>query len=592
MRVTGGWREIASFGHDDSLGADVQCAWLAEDGSHVWLFDEAGYVHYVRRGASERESRAITASSGALREGRVTFAGRRAPTLWLDSATAGCSTIVELSHRDTPRLRSLEPSGAIVRLPGNNHPVVSTRSARQSTIYGADGTLLATFDDERDGIVVSADEHRCWLWRAGRLLLVDYQRELHCDIALDERPSAQPIDRTRLAIWSARRDVSIVDSRRGTCVPLRTTLAKRIDRELPPYVFAPNGIVGDLRGRLAWQAYEDTAIRVLPMESSGRVVACDERWLVAIERGQVVWFDRDSGEALRSEYSPVESLAFLDRGDVLLSTHRGGLTRYWSLTNRSLITEDDVAPDIEREFAGLRPDARSALFIERSRDTTARIVECSLVGLYVERRWSSDSLRGVRAVAAIDHEAMLVACEPPALPFALIQPGRPARWVIDTRLNRATIALAVQDDEVRLDCYLGERDRSVRYSGRLGAAGEIALERQLPQLDGLVVASSPAGVVVRVSRGRVHLITFDGRARKLAHQESEALSWVLARYTMRSACLSDGNTIGVLDFERGKIARIRVSSTRDVVCSFALSDDGGRLAVGLVTGVVRVFELD
>jgi hypothetical protein len=119
----------------------------------VWLFDEAGYVHYVRRGASERESRAITASSGALREGRVTFAGRRAPTLWLDSATAGCSTIVELSHRDTPRLRSLEPSGAIVRLPGNNHPVVSTRSARQSTIYGADGTLLATFDDERDGRV-------------------------------------------------------------------------------------------------------------------------------------------------------------------------------------------------------------------------------------------------------------------------------------------------------------------------------------------------------------------------------------------------------------------------------------------------------
>ncbi|MBL8683035.1 MAG: hypothetical protein JNK05_27965 [Myxococcales bacterium] len=589
--MTEGWREIATLGHDDSIGGEVLCAWLAEDASHAWLFDDAGCVHFVRRGASERESRSIVAAD-ATRIVRATFAGQRSPTLWLESTAEGPLNIASISRSESPQLRAIEAVGTVVRT-ARSGAVVLVRRARTSCVYRADGALVATFDDDRDGVAVSADESRCWLWRAGRFLLVDYERELHCDIALDALPSARAIDRTRLAIWSVDGSASIVDARRGTCVPLRTTLAKLADRDRAPYFFAPNGFVGVLRDRLAWQPYDDTTIHVLPLRPSATIVACDARWLVADEHGQVVWLDLESGEASRSDSSPVESLAFLDRGDMLLAAHRGGVTRYWSLSSRSLVTEEDVEPGVDREFAGLRPDARSALFIERYRDGTARIVERALVGVYVETRWSSDVLRGVRSVAAIDHEATLVACENrDGVQFVLLRRGHRPRGLLDGRLNRATIAMSVEGDDVRLDWYTHEETRSTHYVGKLGATNRLLPDAQRKVMNGPVVATSPAGVVVRASPARVHLIAAHGRELRLAHEARDERSWVIARDAARCASVSEGNTIDVFDIERGKIARIRVSESQNAIRALALSEDGRRLAVGLVTGVVRVFEFD
>lgn len=595
--MTEGWREIATLGHDDSIGGEVLCAWLAEDASHVWLFDDAGVLHRVSRGASERESRSIVTFGGARRDARAAtpaFVGRRSPTLWLDDYPGGQTSIAEISRGENPRFRSIGDIGTAVQTQGSNHAVMLRRQSRQSVVHRADGTVVAAFDDDRDGIAVSADEHRCWLWRAGRFLLVDYERELHCNIALGALPSAQAIDRTRLAIWLEDGSVSMVDARRGTCVPLRTQLAKFFARGRPPYFFGPSGFVGVLRDRLAWQPYDDTTIHVLPLQTSARVVACDERWLVAIEHGQVVWLDLESGEASRSEFSPVESLAFFDRGDMVLAAHRGGLARYWSVTSRSLVAEDDAAPDVEREFAGLRPDARSALFIERYRDRTSRIVERSLGGLYGELRWSSEVLRGLRSVVAIDHAATLVWCDGTrdGSQMSLLRPGHRARGVWNEGLNRAMVTMSVVGDDVRFDWYARDAKRSTHCTGSLSASGMVWLTAAPKVMNGFVVAASPAGVVVRASPARVHLIASNGRARKIGHQADGETSWVLARDTMRCAAVSDGNAVHVLDFERGQIARIRVSESRDVIRALALSDDGRRLAVGLVTGVVRVFEFE
>ncbi|MBL8683036.1 MAG: hypothetical protein JNK05_27970 [Myxococcales bacterium] len=620
--MTEGWREIATLGHDDSIGGEVLCAWLAEDASHVWLFDDEGALHRVDLATRTHATWPMLPEDRRIEGARweAEFFGESEPFLWLFSETdpddrwtkvyrcsasgpALCATLGEGRSRFRRDSMTTGARSAVLR-----HDFETGRSC----VYAPDGTLRVEFTANDDRCVCAVGRNVYWRIvgerRRETLQCLRYDRSVITSFEgrWSDSMFLGQIGDDRL-VFETYRGVLLVDAEQEGVRKIESELdlmasyeVLRGDMCVHPHWFAPDAMIGALERGFALQRWDSNTVEPLALSRTARVRHVDKRFIVATERCGVVLIDRRSGEVQRSDYASVERVAFAaDRS--LVATYEDKSIRWWRWSRNELLAMDAVSSRTQCELVGVRNGGTCAVFIESHSEP---------MELIVERSFDQGELRSVArsglfeaniSVLAMSERWTLVCSrkrgrlEGPVEYLSLLS-ATGQRW--DWAFDRVIACARILDDnatpsiEWRFD---GAENGVVQVVTWTNGAVRVLEEWDEEPARSVVAADYGLVAVLRDGQLRVGAQSFEWRIdpNGFVNVPGRMAMFAVARSAARLAYPSDANrTVYALDWERGILTRIRVSESQDAIRALALSDDGRRVAVGLATGVVRVFEFD
>lgn len=613
------WPLTTTLGTHCGTPFDVLCAWLADDGSVAWLFDQEGWLHRIDVRASTRRSWRLF-NSDDTGELSAQMAGVDRPFLW-------CCYGAVNDEECEARVFELTEQGAELRrtlsLPFSPWPGLSEARSRCSAvlvrregwppaalIYAPDGTLLA--EPSKDVLAATArgywareDDQFEFCSHDGRRIyseVIEESDDFLVEGAIEEATLVLSLPGELRLLDAEAKRVRRVKS--PLCLERSTTRRNSLRSS---HLLHPSAVcavrVGpeQPRSRFGAQRWDSDEIEPIPLAKHDLLQWLDERWILGTTRGHCSLYDRASGAFTTSDCPPVTSIAMSDLRRPIVVQHEGGLTRWWDAPTASVLAEDRSAHGTERKLLGFRQGSTRALFIEEPRYREVTLVERMLVDRAAREVWSAaiaaNNVHEFDHVDALGEDDVIVT-------FSTYAP-RDRRSVLVSR--ESAIPVALELDVHIWGRLLRERGELVldRVIASSSAASGSVLQRERISVDGTrsVLDARPidvSGGITRTNDGFVGVVGTPGQPMRLRfvaddgaiteHEWSGRSPIACARDAQRvTAPDLDGVSVCIADAQHGQIARWRVIDEDDEITALAMSDDGTAVCVGTASGRVLVF---